>query len=410
MTTARATNRTRRIRVLAAAAGPVFYQTPLYRALAADPRLDLTVLFASSGGIRPYDAAFGDRTVVWDVDLLSGYASRFLRAADRNEVTAGFLGMRDFDVLKPILGERWDALWVHGYSYLTLWLAIFAATLRGIPVLVREEQTLLHERPRPRRWLRATILRALFSRVHGLYIGTNNREFFARYGIPEHRLHLVPYCVDNATLQQQATSLAGRRQELRTRFGLAVDSGPVVLFVGKLIPKKQPLLAVEAFARVRRDLPCALLVVGEGELEDAMRSRVAAEGIPDVHFAGFLNRSEIAQAFVAADLFVLPSGLHETWGLVVNEAMNFALPVVVSDKVGCAPDLVQHGDNGFIVAADQVGALASAVRKLVESADLRRAMGRRSRERIDGWHYGLAVEGIVQACEAAVGADRVGRP
>jgi len=394
------------VRLLAVAAGPVFYQTPLYQALAADPRVDLTVLFASSGGVRPYDAGLGGRSVVWDGDLLGGYAARFLRAADRNEASAGFLGMRDLDVVRPILGERWDALWVHGYSYLTLWLAIVAARLRGIPIMIREEQTLLHERPLPRRWLRAAVLRLLFSQVHGLYIGTSNREFFARYGIPERRLHFVPYCVDNATLQRQATALDGRRQELRARFGIAADTGPVVLFVGKLIPKKQPLLALEAFARVRRDLPCALLVVGEGPLGDAMRSRVAADGIPDVHFAGFLNRGEIARAFAVADLFVLPSGLHETWGLVVNEAMNFALPVVVSDKVGCATDLVQDGHNGFVVAADQVGALTSAVRKLVERPALRRVMGGRSRERIDRWHYGLAAEGIVQACQQAVASRR----
>jgi glycosyltransferase involved in cell wall biosynthesis len=409
VTAATTTIRTRGIRVLAAAAGPVFYQTPLYQALTADPRVDLTVLFASSGGVRPYDASFGGRTVVWDVDLLSGYPSRFLKAADRNETSTGFLGMRDLDVVKPILGEHWDVVWVHGYSYLTLWLVIGAAILRGIPVLVREEQTLLHERPWPKRWLRAAVLRVLFSKAHGLYIGTNNREFFSRYGIPEHRLHFVPYCVDNATLQQQAASLAGRRHELRAKFGIAADTGPVVLFVGKLIPKKQPVLALEAFAQVRRDLPCALLVVGEGGLEDAMRSRVLAEGIPDVHFAGFLNRGEIAQAFAAADLFVLPSKLHETWGLVVNEAMNFALPVVVSDKVGCTADLVQDGENGFVVAADQVGELASAVRKLVESADLRQVMGGRSRERIDCWHYGLAVEGIVRACEKVVGPRRASR-
>lgn len=402
MTAGTATTGMGSIRLLALAAGPVFYQTPLYQALAADPRVDLTVVFASSGGIRPYDAGLGGRTVTWDVDLLSGYASRFLRSADRNETAGGFLGMRDLDVLKPVLGEQWDALWVHGYSYLTLWLAIVAATLRSIPVLVREEQTLLHERPWPKRWLRAAVLRLLFTKVHGLYIGANNRQFFARYGIPENRLHFVPYCVDNATLQQQARSLEGRRPQLRARFGIAADSGPVILFVGKLTHKKQPLLALEAFAQVRRDLRCALLVVGEGELEDATRSRVAAEGIPDVHFAGFLNRGEIAQAFAVADLFILPSGLNETWGLVVNEAMNFSLPVVVSDKVGCARDLVHDGENGFVVAVDQVGALASAVRELVKSPDLRRALGERSRERINRWHYGLAVEGIVRACERAV--------
>jgi glycosyltransferase involved in cell wall biosynthesis len=397
------------VRLLAVAAGPVFYQTPLYQALAADPRMDLTVLFASSGGVRPYDAGIGGRTVVWDGDLLAGYAARFLRAADRNEASAGFLALRDLDVVAPILRERWDALWIHGYSYLTLWLAIAAARLRGIPIMVREEQTLLHRRSWPKRWLRAAVLRLLFNQVHGLYIGTRNREFFARHGVPERRLHFVPYCVDNATLQRQAAALGGRGAELRARFGIAADAGPIVLFVGKLIPKKRPLQALEAFARVRSELPCALLVVGEGPLGDAMRSRVAADGIPDVHFTGFLNRGEIAPAFAVADLFVLPSALHETWGLVVNEAMNFALPVVVSDKVGCATDLVQDGHNGFVVAADQVGALTDAVRKLVERPDLRRVMGARSRERIDRWHYGLAADGIVEACQRAAASRRAGR-
>jgi glycosyltransferase involved in cell wall biosynthesis len=256
--------------------------------------------------------------------------------------------------------------------------------------------------------VRAAVLRGLFRRSHGLYIGTNNRRFFARYGVSEHRLHFVPYCVDNKTLQQQAAELAGRRAELRAGFSIDPDGGPVVLFVGKLIPKKQPLLALEAFAEVRRELACSFLVVGEGELEEAMRSRIEREDIPDVRFAGFLNRGEIARAFAAADLFVLPSGLHETWGLVVNEAMNFALPVVVSDKVGCAADLVVDGDNGFVVAAGQVGPLASAIRKLVEGADLRQAMGGRSRERIDRWHYSVAAEGIVQACQASAESRRGG--
>jgi glycosyltransferase involved in cell wall biosynthesis len=409
MTASTARVGTRSVRILAAAASPIHYQTPLYQALAADPRVDLTVLFASSGGVRPFDAGYGGRPVVWDIEMLGGYASRFLRMADRNEPARGFLGMRDLDILKPILDERWDALWVHGYSYLTLWLAIAAAKLRGIPVLIREEQTLLHERPWPKRWLRAAVLRVLLRKVHGLYIGTNNRQFFAHYGVPDHRLHFVPYCVDNAALQQQAALLASRRRDLLARFGIESDTGPVVLFVGRLIPKKQPLLALEAFRRVRRDVPCTLLVVGEGVLGDSMRSRVAAEAIPNVHFAGFLNRSEIAEAFAAADLFLLPSRLHETWGMVVNEAMNFALPVIVSDKVGCATDLVQDGHNGFVVAADQIDALTSAVRKLVENPDLRREMGERSRERIDQWHYGLAVEGIVQAGKAAVGSGRAER-
>jgi glycosyltransferase involved in cell wall biosynthesis len=148
-------------------------------------------------------------------------------------------------------------------------------------------------------------------------------------------------------------------------------------------------------------------VAGEGPLAPRLRELADQEGLGErLRMLGTPSAAELREWFAAADLFVLPSERHETWGLVVNEAMNFALPVVVSDKVGCAADLVADGDNGFVVAAGQAGPLASAVRKLVESADLRQAMGRRSRERIDRWHYGLAAQGIVEACQAAAAAHR----
>ncbi len=391
----------RRLRLAAVAAGPVIYQAPLYRALAADGRIDLTVYFASSGGVRPYDAAFGGRPVVWDVDLLGGYRSEFLRAADGNDVLGGFFALRDLDVIRRIAGGAYDAVWVHGYSYLTIWLAMTTAWLCRRPVLLREEQTLLHDRPWPKRWARDLVLRALLRRVYGLYIGSSNRAYFRRYGVPEHRLFFAPYCVDNDFFRQEAMRLASRKGELRASFGIEPDAGPLVLFVGKLTAKKEPLLALGAFARVRSSQRCSLLFVGEGELEATLRRRVEAESVPDVHFSGFLNRSEISRAYAAADLLVLPSSLHETWGLVVNEAMNFSLPVIVSDKVGCAPDLVRDGKNGYVVPSRDAEALATAIGSLVADPERRCSFGTRSRQIVDGWHYRVAVEGIIDACRAA---------
>lgn len=389
----------RTLRLAAVAASPVFYQSPLYRLLAADPRVELTVLFASSAGVRPYDAAFGGRKVVWDSDLLGGYDARFARRADSNDVLGGFLALRDADVFREVARGDFDAVWVHGFSHLTLWFAMSAAWLRRRPVLLREEQTLLHPRPWPKRWLRALVLRALFSRTYGLFIGSNNRAYFRRFGMPEERLFFAPYCVDNHGLQQAAAALADSGQKLRRELGIAEDAGPVVLFVGKLEPKKQPLLLLEAFARVRGGRRCALLVVGEGALAPELRAR--ARAVPDVYFTGFLNRSEIARAYAVADVFALPSALHETWGLVVNEAMNFSLPVVVSDKVGSASDLVRDGENGFVFPAGDSRALGAALDNLVSDAERRQRFGKRSKQIIDGWRYQQAAAGIVAACEAA---------
>lgn len=390
------------VRLVLVAASPVYYQVPLYRRLAADPRVDFTALFCSDVGVRPYDAEFGGRLVRWDVDLLGGYRAQFLRRAYRNEVGRGFWGLRDWDVLARLRRLRPDVVWVHGVSYLTLWLALAAARLARLPLLLREEQTLLHPRALPRRPFRALALRLLCRQVYGLYIGSHNRAFFRHYGVPERRLFFVPYTVDIDAPRRAAAALRPCRAALRRAFGINPAAGPVVLFVGKLIARKQPGLLLEAFARVRRDHSCALLFVGEGPLEAELRRRAATAGIPDVHFAGFLNRTQIARAYAAADLFVLPSAWHETWGIVVNEAMTFGLPVIVSDAVGCGPDLVREGENGFVVPRTDAGHLAAALAALVRDPERRRRFGRRSGEIIAGWHPAVAAEGVVRACYAAV--------
>jgi glycosyltransferase involved in cell wall biosynthesis len=396
----------RRIRLAAVAASPVIYQTILYRRLATDSRIDLTVIFASSGGVRPYDAGFGNRLVVWDEDLLAGYEHQFLRRADRNNVLGGFFALSDLDVIRCIRNGQYDAVWVHGYSYLTLWLAVLAARSRKLPLLLREEQTLLHKRSRFREVARRVGLGSLFRSVTGLYIGSNNRDFLRFYGVPDTRLYPAPYCADNEALQQQANTLAAEREGARERFGI-MGPDPVVLFVGKLVPKKDPLTLVEAFRKVCLRLACRLLVVGEGPLEQRMRTSLSANDLTNVTFAGFLNRSEIAAAYAAADIFCLPSAFHETWGMVVNEAMNFSLPIVVTDKVGCARDLVREGENGHVVPAGDAVALAAALAELIADPEQRHRYGRRSLEIISAWHVGLAVDGIVAA---AVAATRSGTP
>jgi glycosyltransferase involved in cell wall biosynthesis len=133
-----------------------------------------------------------------------------------------------------------------------------------------------------------------------------------------------------------------------------------------------------------------------------MEQMVIGDNIPDVVFAGFLDQSQLPRAYVASDIFVLPS-LRETWGIVVNEAMNFSLPIVVTDKVGSALDLVVNGNNGFVVPHQDHSALERALERLIASAELRLHMGERSLRRISEWHFGTTAEGVVQAALVATG-------
>jgi glycosyltransferase involved in cell wall biosynthesis len=393
------------VRLALVAAAPAYYHAPLYRLLANDERVRFKAFFATQEGVRPHDPGFGIPSIVYDVDQLSGFEHEFLARADSNETRRGFWALRDFDVVSRLRRFRPDAVFVHGFSFLTIWLAMAAAAALRAAVLLREDQTLLHGRPWPKRWGRAAVLRALFSQVYGLYPSSNTYDYFRRYGLPPSRLFFVPYCVDNDLLQRRARDLEPERARLRERFGIAGE-GPVILYVGKLTPKKQPELLLDAFASVRDSAACALLYVGEGQLGEALRRRVRVDGIADVHFAGFLNQSEIAEAYAAADLFVLPSRVHETFGFVVPEAMNFALPVVVSDKVGSARDLVRDGINGLVFPHADGGALARALAVLVGDAGLRRRLGERSRDVVSRRDYRVAAEGVIAACRAAVGGAR----
>jgi glycosyltransferase involved in cell wall biosynthesis len=276
-------------------------------------------------------------------------------------------------------------------------MAVAAARARGMRVLLRDEQTLLHRRPPHIAAAKEIALRALYSQCSALYIGEENRRYFARYGMPPERMHPARYCVDNTRLQRAAAELAPRRPELRASVGIT-DDAPVVLFAGKLIAKKQPLALIEAFSRVRAETPCWLLVAGDGPLRAAAERMVDRLRTPDVRFTGFLDEHRLPEAYAAGDVFVLPSRLHETWGLVVNEAMNFGLPVVVSDKVGCAADLVRSGENGVVVAHDSVAALAAAIRALVTDGALRKRFGAASRRIVDSYSIEACADGIVAAC------------
>ena len=393
------------IRVAHLVSHPIQYFVPLYRELSSRPEIDLRVYFYSDATVREfYDGGFG-RRIRWDIPLLEGYQSRICRSATRTDITGAFLRCPNADIVWEVASGRYDVVWVHGYAYSTTWLAALSARAKGASVLVREEQTLLERRPWYTRALKRVALRALFSQAWGLYIGEENRRYFEHYGMPPGRLFATRYCVDNRFFQGQAARLAPRRREVRAALGITDDT-PVVLFCGKLIDKKQPLRLLEAFERVRRRRRCWLLMVGDGALRPAAQDLVARRGIPSVVMPGFLNQTELSAAYSAADIFVLPSAWHETWGLVVNEAMNFALPIIVSDKVGCAEDLVRPRWNGFVVSHRDVDALADAIATLVADEPLRRDFGTRSRELVGEYSVEACADGIIAACLAARGATQ----
>ncbi len=386
------------IRVAYVVSHPIQYQAPLLRHIARDPEIDLTVFFCSDFSVAGYkDEGFGV-AVKWDVPLLEGYRSVVLpRLRDTNEpsptrpVTLGFF--RHFR--RGVDGQPFDAVWVHGYSSLNSLHAMLAARALGLPVLLRSDSW-LRDRARSGSTLLAkrVFFRMLRSMADGvLAVGTRNEEYWRHYFGKDFPIFLLPYAVDNDYFARETATASKSRGDLQAAWNLQ-PGRPVLLFASKLQERKLCGDLLEAYLQVHQTsgLHPYLVIVGDGEMRDALEQRAGESGCPDIRFAGFRNQSELPRFFDLSTVFVLPAR-HEPWGLVVNEAMAAGLPVIVSDDAGCAVDLVRQGENGFIYPVGDRSALRQAMLAILEPGRAG-AMGARSREIVAHWSYAADAEGL----------------
>ena len=390
---------------------PIQYQSPLLRLLAQQPELELTVLYTSDFSVRSYhDKGFG-AAVQWDVPLLGGYPHEFLpRLLDGQDVS--FFRPLNRGIYRRLWQGQFDVLWIHGYATLNSWMAMVAAKMLGIPVLLRTDSTLIdHPRGPAKLAVKNLFFRILRRFTYGvLSVGQRNTEYWRHHLGVDIPVFSIPYAVDNAFFQERCRAASATREQLRQELGLEANR-PVLLFASKLLARKCCIDLVDAYLEVVRRLKLEdgsqpspyLLIVGEGEQRPQIEARLqqaSAEEREGVRLLGFRNQSELPRFYDLCDVFVLPS-IHEPWGLVVNEAMNAAKAIVVSDQVGCQPDLVQDGDNGLVYPARNVEALADALASVLADPAVYRKMGERSLERIQSFSFEANVRGLMQAFTAA---------
>ena len=386
---------------------PIQYFAPLYAYLNRDPVLEVTALYCSDFSLRgAIDSGFR-QAVTWDVDLLTGYQSVFLGEAAKQRTPGGFWSLVCPQIWREIRRGPYDAVLLHGYSYAANILALLAAKTKRLPVLMRSETHLGLRRKSWRRWIRDAVLSIVYRFVDGfLAIGTANRAYYRALGVPDDKIFDVPYTVDNDRFIAAAALAVEHRAEVRQKYGLPVDK-PVVLYASKFMRRKHPDDVIRAMARLR-DVghSAALFMVGTGEMEYELCQLTTSLALGNVVFGGFINQSELPKIYAASDIFVLPSE-DEPWGLIVNEVMCAGIPVVVSEEVGCVPDLVKDDVNGYHMKAGDIGSLVMALDKLLSHESLRRRMGVASLSIISGWSYEQCRQGIMAALRQCV---RMRRP
>ena len=357
---------------------PVQYHAPLYQELAKADGIDLEVLYCDMMGVEEVkDKQLA--TFTWDVPLLDGYRYRKLKNSGTGG-SRGFLSRINFSLFKIFFKEHWDVVLLQSYDVCSVWFALIAAKLSGTRVLFRGEGILHNPDPKVPRWLKRIILMPIFKLFDAVFYScTGNQEYFRYLGVPEAKLHPLPCSVDNVFFQEEAEAYAGQREALRKELGIPSDAF-VVVYAARLAPRKRQIDLLKALEQMH-DTRLVVALVGDGPDRSMLETYANDHQLNQVHFTGFVNQSAISKYYALADLTVILSD-HDNSPKSLNEAMNFSLPVITTDNVGTAPDLVREGINGYIIRVGDISTLVEKLRYFIEHPDAIKCMGQASLEMV----------------------------
>lgn len=358
------------------------YRVPVFNALASQPQIDLTVLFAAeTSRIRqwtvPKEAIRFAYEVLpgWEVATVSQHSSLFFNP----------------NVAASLRRNRFDVVICGGYHQPTYWLALLYTHLTRTRTILWSESNRRDQRVSYR--LKSLFKKTLISSFDQYIVpGQSQQEYLLDFGIQSANIWTAPNAVDVEYFRQKSHEYRLSKSDIKHKLGI---SGTAVLYVGRLLDAKGVADVLQAFEKVQSDQDVTLLIVGSGPDEQRYRAWAAERGLKVV-FTGFVQQNELPLYYAISDIFVFPT-YSDPWGLVINEAMSCGLPVVVSSIAGATKDLVKHGWNGYVFDPGDVETLAHHIQSLINAPEMRILMGERSQQHMHNYTPDKCAEGFTRA-------------
>lgn len=366
---------------------PTPYRTPLLERIYKWNDLDLRVFYCS--------AADPDR----DWESILNETESFFEILPGRKLNIPFIGKNlkiNTIIWKKLSEGNFDSIIVGGYFPPTMLFAILWSIIRNIPYIINSESHFLNRRSIIKSFIKKLFLTPIIKNASAyLPTGKFQGEYLIHYGAEPEKIFYFPNTPDVKFFIKESDKYRKKKGVIKKELG--IDNEFVLLFVGRLIKVKGLFTLLQGFKEVRKTHNNAsLLFVGDGVLKNLLKEFVAKEEIEDVHFAGSVPNEELPRYYGISDIFVLPS-LYEPWGVVVNEAMASALPIVLSDKVGSRGELLREGENGFTYPSKEYMKLAGCILKILSEPDELKEMGQLSRRIIQNFDYSFCEENLKDA-------------
>lgn len=382
---------------------PVQYHSGIYRGLAKEKNLDFKVIYEDDIGLKPTYVEEFKKFIEWDIDLLDGYPHEFMKNYSAKP-HGGFLGRVNPDIFKKFFIDKPDVILFKGYVNFSDWLIMLLAIVTRTKIIFRGEATLRGTETSStlrnfakkcflKFWLKACDI-VMFS-------CSGNKDYWKFYDVCESKMLPIPCAVDNEFFQNERNNYLHKKDEIKKDLGIC-EHDLVILFSGRFTSRKRPLDLLKAVSTIDHD-NITLLFVGDGPERIAMEELSEKNGIKAI-FVGFINQGEISKYYSVSDVGVVISS-YDPSPKAMNEIMNFRLPIIVTNIVGTARDLVEDGKNGFHVSLGDIDSIAKKMKYFNEDRHEVTRMGQNSFDIVKNWNFTEDVKGIMQAIDYVVRKD-----
>jgi glycosyltransferase involved in cell wall biosynthesis len=372
---------------------PIQYNAPLFRLMNQRKQIELKVFYTwSQSKDEVFDARFGIKRS-WDIPLLDGYDAVFVHNTSKHPDSNRFLGIINPELIQMIKDYQPDAVLVYRWSVYSHLKVMQTFGGSRTQLFFRGDSHLQNKTKGAKDFLRSILLRFVYRKVDAaFYVGSYNKNYFLKYGLKESQLKYAPHAVDNRRFADNQA--IWEEKALTERRELQIpDDAVAFLYAGKFYELKQLDVLVDAFKQLKGD-QYRLLLYGSGEQEGLLKQLAA--GNNRIYFLPFRNQSDMPWVYRTGNVFVLPSK-SETWGLGVNEAMACGRPAIVSNKCGCAPELIKEGETGYSFEAGDSHQLLNRLQQFSNIA-VAKKMGMNALEHIKDF----SLEKIAEAVETAI--------
>ncbi|WP_108063673.1 glycosyltransferase [Poseidonibacter lekithochrous] len=376
---------------------PIYYHLGIWRELEKIKDLDSKVYYFSDTGLKEFiDSEMNVKRSWGDESTLQGYKNKILKNYGINKDKYNFFSKVNFSIFNIIRKEKPDAVLVNGYVLMSDWITILSAKFFGSKVIFRGEANLKDSDycNSYKSKIKKIVLPIIFNFSNKvLYSCQGNKEYYLYYGVDEKKLVYYPCSVDNTFFQNKRKILESDRTKIRKEFGINNDD-LVLIMVGKIINLKRPYDLVDSVSKINHK-NIKIIFLGDGPEKEKLEQYSKEKKINAI-FPGFKTQNEISKYFIISDLYCMLSNKDNS-PKAMNEAMNFGLPVICTDIVGTAKDLIDDKKNGFLVKTGDIETISNKIDFLNNNRKVLVEFSKKSFEKINDFTFKRDANSIYRA-------------